>query len=652
MSKSNENSLEKNLNKNILSKELNDFKTKSKSPSLATSADSPKSNTYKTLKKQRKPSDLENSSKVFFPITNNKNDFLTLKPQCIEKPFIPNFKQNLFSIQNNNIDKSHSLFNTDINKNSNSYVKIRGKITVNNNKISNYTKANIKANIFTNNNNIFTNSFIDNDIYDTFLESISKSSSNSNSNSPLNGKENNKNIQNVKNDIDLSSNVGNNLDILDVKEKIIIESLIDLNKNNFCPKEKEIDVYEFDLEDYYFNKKYKNIIASYSSEEDLEFEKNVYEFIDNRIKLYYKSFKNTKPHILEEKKNDIKKFNNEINKILMYEKKVPNYHCLGFKSIIMSLFSLIIDLLSNNKFLIPFHKIHHQLSLENLPFDSDNNYLIFIDLITKYNKINEICPYIEKDFKDIIQNFFDEIKMQIPLSDIFTDLFWDHVFKNNNINHKFVNVYLAINIKKNLSYEKSKDTMDKIIDILINCKRPYKKVIGQIFHLPYMNKENIFLMNYILKYKKKYNYDIEEENIDIKEKQEIDINSNINQTSNLKEISNKNNNNNNNIENNNEVINNVKSKNNENNKNTDNFSLEEMYNYIQNDENDLKNKKKSKKHKKRKKKNNEKENEEENVEIDPVVEEFIQYFNDYYQKNKDCIKIKPIISKEWIESIT
>ena len=179
MSKSNENSLEKNLNKNILNKELNNFKTKSKSPSLATSADSPKSNTYKTLKKQRKSSDLENSSKVFFPITNNKNDFLTLKPQCIEKPFISNFKQNLFTIQNNNMDKSHSLFNTDINQNSNSYVKIRGKITVNNNKISNYTKANIKANIFTNNNNIFTNSFIDNDIYDTFLESISKSSSNS-----------------------------------------------------------------------------------------------------------------------------------------------------------------------------------------------------------------------------------------------------------------------------------------------------------------------------------------------------------------------------------------------------------------------------------------------------------------------------------------
>jgi DNA/RNA-binding domain of Phe-tRNA-synthetase-like protein len=76
-----------------------------------------------------------------------------------------------------------------------------------------------------------------------------------------------------------------------------------------------------------------------------------------------------------------------------------------------------------------------------------------------------------------------------------------------------------------------------------------------------------------------------------------------------------------------------------------------MYNYIQNDENSQKNKKKSKKHKKKKKKNNEKENEEEILDNDPVVEEFIQYFNDFNEKNTGCVKIKPRISKEWIESI-
>ena len=58
-----------------------------------------------------------------------------------------------------------------------------------------------------------------------------------------------------------------------------------------------------DLEDYYFNKKYKNILTSYSPEEDLEFEKNVYEFIVNRINLYKKSFKKAMRQDSEEKKN-------------------------------------------------------------------------------------------------------------------------------------------------------------------------------------------------------------------------------------------------------------------------------------------------------------------------------------------------------------
>ena len=649
MSKSNDISKDKNLSNKILNKELNLFKTKSKSPSLATSADSPKSTTYKYLKRQRKSSDFNISAKIYLPLAEDKNELFTVKTKSIGPSLISGFKQNIFSnINNNDKNQTNSIFNTEINTNSKSFVKIRGKITFNN---SNFSKADIKTNLFRSNNNIFTNTFIDNEIYDTFLKSISKSRSNSDSS--LNAKKSEENKDKVKEKEDLkgekdtnekneTNNTGNNFNNLEVKEKIIIEALIELNKSNLSEKEEEIDVYEFDLEDYYFNKKYKNIITSYSSEEDFEFEKNVYEFIDNRIKLYYKSFKSTKPHVLEEKKNDVKKFNNEIKKILMYEKKIPNYNCLGFKSIIMSLFSLIIDLLSNNRFLISFQKNLQ----ENLLFDSNNNLLIFINLYTKYNKIKEICPYLEKDFKEIIQNFFDELGVKISLSDIFTDLFWDHVFKNRNINHKFTNAYISNNSKKNLSYEKTKSTMDKIIDILIKCNQPYKKMIGQMFHLPYMNRESVFLMNYIVDSKKKYDYVLDDNKEETIEKEDINTNSSSN--------TNENNNNKNCIESNNEVQNNVNNNNNqkkENNKNTDNFSLEEMYNYIQNDENGLKNKKKGKKHKKKKKKNNEKEIEEENERNDPVVEEFIQYFNDFNEKNIGCVKVKPRISKEWIDSI-
>ena len=48
--------------------------------------------------------------------------------------------------------------------------------------------------------------------------------------------------------------------------------------------------------------------------------------------------------------------------------------------------------------------------------------------------------------------------------------------------------------------------------------------------------------------------------------------------------------------------------------------------------------------------NGDEENNEEST-LDPVVEEYRQYFKEYNKRNINCIKIKPVISKEWIKSI-
>ena len=88
-------------------------------------------------------------------------------------------------------------------------------------------------------------------------------------------------------------------------------------------------------------------------------------------------------------------------------------------------------------------------------------------------------------------------------------------------------------------------------------------------------------------------------------------------------------------------------------KNTENFSLEEVYKYIQGDSDSKKGKKKYRKRQKKKKNKNEDKENENNIEtIDPVVEEFIKYFIEFNRKNINCVKIKPVISQEWIESIS
>jgi hypothetical protein len=472
-------------------KELSLFQIKSKSPSLTTTADSPKSNGSSKHKKVRQYSEYNGTTKIFVPIINDDNAPFSIAHKQNEKEnsFLSNIEQNNFftmKLNKNNINITQpSLFNSDIKPNQSNFIDKNTDVNENSSP------------------SIFNNTMINTDVYDSFLHSISASSSNSNSSSDIKNKENNKNWNNSTQKLNNERVNFYSLENLTDKEKVIIQALIDLNKDNLYKKEEEEEVnsIDFDFEEYSFNKKYKNIISSYSSEEDLEFEKSAYEFVDSRIKLYYKTFRKSKPHYLDEKKSEIKKFNNVIKKILTYEQKIERFSCIGFKSIVMSLFSLIIDLLSNNNFKMHLKRMRHK-EAHVLPFDNENNFVIFIDLICKYNKIKDLCPFIEKDFKEMVENFENEKKMKISLIDLFTDLYWDYAFKMHNINNKFINCFLSSDKIKNITQEEYKHIMDKIVNILCNCDMPYKKNIGELLSLPYMNKENIFLMDYILKYKK------------------------------------------------------------------------------------------------------------------------------------------------------
>ena len=85
----------------------------------------------------------------------------------------------------------------------------------------------------------------------------------------------------------------------------------------------------------------------------------------------------------------------------------------------------------------------------------------------------------------------------------------------------------------------------------------------------------------------------------------------------------------------------------------DNLTLDELSKYITGDKNENKKHKKKNKNRKKKKKTKIETTKIEEEKEDPVVEEFIKYFIDYYKNNNECYtKIKPIISEEWIKSIS
>ena len=135
-----------------------------------------------------------------------------------------------------------------------------------------------------------------------------------------------------------------------------------------------------------------------------------------------------------------------------------------------------------------------------MSFKNDNNYLdIFIELMEKYNTIKDICPFLEKDFKEIIEDYQQKKNIKFCLCELLTDLYWDYVFKIHKINNMFTSCYKLDNTKKNVIFEEAKHAMKSIIDILIVNDTSYKKYFGEEFESSNVNifdQDKISLLNF------------------------------------------------------------------------------------------------------------------------------------------------------------
>ena len=587
--------LEKKLGKYLFSKDLKIPKrNKSRSPSSSNSADD-----IENLKIDKKLDlfDKKDNNKLF-----GKNHILfESKLKMSENPFLSSVKKNQNFTNKSLIEKGGDVF-----------MKLSSKIIINDN-LSDFIE-----------NNLFDDAFINSDIF-TNNEILNNDLKNNKIN-------NDKKEETQKNPF--IAPAGNIID----KEKIVIEALAALDKDYMNNKDKNlvmIKLEDFDIEKNYFEEIFEiNSKENDSEEKKLEYKqkKHVYETIDNRIKLYYNYYRKNKSYKINETEIELNNYKKEITDILAIETLNENYLFFGFKSIVISLYLLIIRRLSNSHFKIYLNSIKE----DNINLD------IFIELMEKYNTLKDICPFLEKDFKEIIEIYQQKKDVKFCLCELLTDLYWDYVFKIHKINNMFISCYKLDNIKKNVIFEEAKHAMKSIIDILIVNDTSYKKNIGEQLKLPYMKKENLFLMCYINKSKKIVNpFEIKNpfiERIDKNLEKENSNNEKINSTE-VKNTS---------------LLNfkdTEQDKNSENNKNPENLSLEEVYKYIVGDMSN-ENKKHKKKNRKKKKKNKTEE-----IQIvqtfDPIVDEFIQYFIEFNKNNcEHYTKIRPNISEEWIKSLS
>ena len=587
--------LEKKLGKYLFSKDLKIPKgNKSRSPSSSNSADD-----IENLKIDKKLDlfDKKDNNKLF-----GKNHILfESKLKMSENPFLSSVKKNQNFTNKSLIEKGRDVF-----------MKLSSKIIINDN-LSDFIE-----------NNLFDDAFINSDIF-TNNEILNNDLKNNKIN-------NDKKEETQKNPF--IAPAGNIID----KEKIVIEALAALDKDYMNNKDKNlvmIKLEDFDIEKNYFEEIFEiNTKESDSEEKKLEYKqkKHVYETIDNRIKLYYNYYRKNKSYKINETEIELNNYKKEITDILAIENLNENYLFFGFKSIVISLYLLIIRRLSNSHFKIYLNSIKE----DNINLD------IFIELMEKYNTLKDICPFLEKDFKEMIEIYQQKKDVKFCLCELLTDLYWDYVFKIHKINNMFISCYKLDNIKKNVIFEEAKHAMKSIIDILIVNDTSYKKNIGEQLKLPYMKKENLFLMCYINKSKKIVNpFEIKNpfiERIDKNLEKENSKSEKINSTE-VKNTS---------------LLNfkdTEQGKKCENNKNPENLSLEEVYKYIVGDMSN-ENKKHKKKNRKKKKKNKTEE-----IQIvqtfDPIVDEFIQYFIEFNKNNcEHYTKIRPNISEEWIKSLS
>ena len=587
--------LEKKLGKYLFSKDLKIPKrNKSRSPSSSNSADD-----IENLKIDKKLDlfDKKDNNKLF-----GKNHILfESKLKMSENPFLSSVKKNQNFTNKSLIEKGRDVF-----------MKLSSKIIINDN-LSDFIE-----------NNLFDDAFINSEIF-TNNEILN--------NDLINNKINNDKKEETQKNPFIAP-AGNIID----KEKIVIEALAALDKDYMNNKDKNlvmIKLEDFDIEKNYFEEIFEiNTKESDSEEKKLEYKqkKHVYETIDNRIKLYYNYYRKNKSYKINETEIELNNYKKEITDILAIETLNENYLFFGFKSIVISLYLLIIRRLSNSHFKIYLNSIKE----DNINLD------IFIELMEKYNTLKDICPFLEKDFKEMIEIYQQKKDVKFCLCELLTDLYWDYVFKIHKINNMFISCYKLDNIKKNVIFEEAKHAMKSIIDILIVNDTSYKKNIGEQLKLPYMKKENLFLMCYINKSKKIVNpFEIKNpfiERIDKNLEKENSNSEKINSTEvkntsllNFKDTG--------------------QDKKAENNKNPENLSLEEVYKYIVGDMSN-ENKKHKKKNRKKKKKNKTEE-----IQIvqtfDPIVDEFIQYFIEFNKNNcEHYTKIRPNISEEWIKSLS
>ena len=470
-----------------------------------------------------------------------------------------------------------------------------------------------------------------------------------------------------------------------IKERLVLETLLKIKQSCSNSKKHKVLSYKDIVPSFndkskkknsYYNEEYFNIDNKIFNEIDIIVHKTLHKktIVDGKSVKICSIYNDLNTVALKEKENFeyIDKLINTFNKRGTYK----NMEFLAIKTIVVALINLTEELI-NNYFIKSTEINLNNLMEEEYYFseDCDNNESnliifkpnLFETILNDYVFTSNMCPFLENYFIESFNNFREKYQISFSLSELFTDIFWNCIFHNKILSTKFISIYIGNdNCCKNIRI-----ALSKIIKIISDTSFALKSKVLQLLSLSYLeNKNDIDLMTAIVELKNTNRVLIKNENIISHVNNKMGINQEY------MEFTANNNNDNNNTnkkesKNNSEIKvekkekdenNDINSKN-ENKINEFNESdlehktVDEVYNYI-NDNQEMKSKKKKRTKKKKAKKleNKNKEFKEDNDnktnEEDLVVKQFkIDLLQKVVNAN-EINKIKPVLSEKWIQMIS
>ena len=455
-----------------------------------------------------------------------------------------------------------------------------------------------------------------------------------------------------KNDIECFYSQINNCSM---KERVVLETMHSLSTSNTNKNRRKF-------------LKYNDIIEK-DNKDELDIDKKIFEAVDRVVhKTLHKDKNEKNKNIICQIYNDLSDFKfkysekcsgyNNIDKLInSLKEKQPYIEFIAIKTIIISMMNLTQELINI------YYKISEEINLnvnvniineENDISDDDDEFdsfelnpKIFEILFNDYIFISNRCSFLENYFIESFNNFRNKYKMDFNLSDLFTDVFWNKIFHNKILCKKFIRIYIG-NDKCEDSIRK---ILAKIIKIISDRSIPVKSQIIQLLSLNNIEKEEIDLISTII-HQKNINHDylnneriINTVNYKALNPQGIMIDEDDSTDNTINEIK-------------------IEKKEEKKEKNgqiltegeMEKKSVEEIYNYI-NDNSEIKTKKK-KRNKKKKNKNKKNENKiknsnEENKEDE---DEIVLKFKEDLIKNvidaNRINKIKPVFSESYLDMIS